>query len=212
VSRTRIAVAVVVGLVLVAAGIALVSVYRTQPELRPTLEFAAAVIGGSGVIFGALYAFLAAAEAKDEARRRRALELIDQLNTPDLVRIQMKFHAWLESASDFSAMNTDLRADAYYYLGLLEDLALNIRARVADEQVLYDSLSFALPNSFKTCELFIKHVRKRNNDATIFDELEKLATTWDRGTSHRTGKKLANPVAARPVASDGDGAESAQHE
>jgi hypothetical protein len=204
VTRTRIVIAVLFGLLLAGAAIVLVSLYHTQPALRPTLEFGAAVIGGSGVIFGALFAFLTASEAKAEARRRRALELIDQMNKPDLARIQVNLHNWLGSDPDFSSMEPELRAGAYYYLGLLEDLALNIRARVADEQVLYDSLCFMLPNSVRICKSFIEHVQQRNDDDTIFAELEKLAKRWDAGLSHRTGKKLANAAAARPLASDED--------
>lgn len=198
------------GVLLLAVTIGLIGAYHRTPELRDTLEFAAAVIGGAGVIFSALYGFAVARDAAAESRRRRSLELIDQMNQRELnhiwatvqrqlpiVNVDHTINPFEVGAIDVAA-SQQLLSDAKYLLGLWEDLALSIRARVADEQVLYDSLSFALPASYKNFRPFIEWNRKIANDRTIYEEFETLVDCWEKGISYGTKKRLPRIIAALP--------------
>jgi hypothetical protein len=79
--------------------------------------------------------------------------------------------------------------DTYFYLGLLEDIALTIRSNVADEKVLYDSLSFMLHEVYETFQPFIEGLRAAHGgDETLYCEIEKLSKQWNEGRSYRTNK------------------------
>jgi hypothetical protein len=156
------------------------------------MEFAGLVIGGAGVLFGAFYGFLVAADASSVARRRRSLEIIDQLNKQEIVRTRIKLETAIKEAPNSYWQLTskdELKADTYFYLGLLEDIALTIRSNVADEKVLYDSLSFMLHEVYKTFQPFIEGLRAAHGgDETLYCEIEKLSKQWNEGRSYRTNK------------------------
>ena len=202
-SKTKFWTAVGVGVALLAGAVGAILAYKSgDAALRDVMEFSGAVLGGAGVIFGAFYGFLVAAESAAEARRRRSLEIIDQLNQPNVVRLRFTLEAAVEGAKDPYARLTgdaDLKADAYFFLGLLEDVALTVRCHVADEQVLYDSLSYMLPTTAKLFKDFIQGTRRRHDDNSLFAEIELLAECWEKHTSYRTGRKqlCATPKAPR---------------
>jgi hypothetical protein len=176
-----------------------INAYREERDFGDTLEFAAALIGGAGIVFGALYAFLFAGEQADQSRRRRALELIDQLNTRDLASLRLDLEDKIEDWKPGTPPDSELEKDAYYFLGLLEDLALAIRIKDADEFVLYQSLSFLVPRAFSSSEKFIIHVRHTHNDLTLLEDFEKLSKCWTEGKSYCSGKELKGAIEAKPV-------------
>lgn len=181
-------------LLLVAAAFAIVVYHNGGTCLRESMEFAGAVIGGAGVLFGAFYGFLVAADSSAMARRRRSLEIIDQLNKQEIVRTRIKLENAVKASSDPYADLTsedELKADTYFYLGLLEDIALTIRSHVADEQVLYESLSFMLQETHKIFQPFIEGMRvAHGGNDTLYCEIERLSERWNACRSYRTTKML----------------------
>ena len=194
-SNGRVILALIGALILAIAAVFAIDVYhKGDLELRNSMEFAGAVIGGAGILFSAFYGFLVAANASAVARRRRSLEIIDQLNKQEIVQTRVKLETAVKESSDpygYLISKDELKADTYFYLGLLEDIALTIRSHVADEQVLYDSLSFVLHEIYKTFQPFIEGLRAAHGgDKTLYCEIERLSIRWNACRSYRTNKKL----------------------
>ncbi|RQV94574.1 DUF4760 domain-containing protein [bacterium] len=181
-------------ILLIAAAWAIDMYHKGDSELRDSMEFAGAVIGGAGVLFSAFYGFLVAADSAAVARRRRSLEIIDQLNEQHIVRTRVMLETGIKKSPDpyeYLTSKDNLKADTHFYLGLLEDIALTIRSHVADEQVLYESLSFILTEAYKTFQPFIDSLRAEySGDQTLYSEIEKLSQRWSICRSYRTNKKL----------------------
>ena len=198
-SKGRVLVAALGAATLVLVGAIFVKSYASHPHARGTLQFAAAIIGGGGVFWSVLFGLLTGAQHRVEDRRHRALALIDQLNTRDLVRLRAQLEHQMDGWPPSSPPDSLFRADLVFYLGLLEDLALAIRTKDADEHVLYQSLSHAVPKTFSIFGRFIDYIRDELNDGTIFLDLELLTAKWGAERCYGSRRKMKDAIKAKPV-------------
>jgi len=183
----------ITGVLLALAAGSLMVLYYSAPGLRDTLEFATAVAGGSAALFGLAYGFHRASIAALRSRRQRSLEIIDQLNRPELVRTSTILATGIRESGDartYIGTDVDRYADSLYLLGILEDIALSIRAEVADERLLHDSLSLIVTGNYDLFASFIQGMRAERKDNTVFAELQALADAWRDGRSLCTRHQL----------------------
>lgn len=183
-------------LLAIVVGIA-ISVYHKNEDLRPTLEFAGAVIGGSAAVFGAFYAFLMASSSAAQKRRERSFQLIDQLNDLEMLHQRIRLAAKLEKQDpgdrpSFIRNEADREAVANHVLGIFEDLAFAIDANIADEKMLFKSLCFMVPYYWDLFQSFIMSERVQCKDDQLWENMDRLAKAWTNSKSLRTGKVFSS--------------------
>lgn len=188
----RVWTAILVGVGLVAGATVVIVLYHRNAVDRDTLEFGAAIVAGGMAIFGALFALLTVSANSAQARSVRSLEIVDQLNKTEIVLARLALDKELDDTTDvYSRITQDLKrhANATHLLGVFEDLAQAIKAGVADEQVLHDSLGFMVPHYHDRLASFIAAERTVCGDDSLYENLEALVSHWKQGKSYRRGRR-----------------------
>ncbi len=189
---------VTVGAVLVALSIAFIALYNWLPARRDVITFAAAVIGGSATVYSAYFASAALRLSAHLTRDGNTFDLLKELNAMNLTRIRMKIKKKLpakelakDQMGELITSDQELLEDVNMFLSLFEDTSIAVQYDHVNEQILYASLSFLVPNAYKTLRPYIEYRRDMDGDQTIFREVQKLAQAWMEKKSLRSGEPLA---------------------
>jgi len=193
----------------------LILLYLILPRFRTELSFVTAVIGASAVVCSAYYAALAVrmavkqlettitiaskemAGAAELTKKQKSCDLLRDLHTEHMVKLRRFIERELDvEHKGNEELYNDIRADENMDLlialgtcfGFWEDISIGIQNEAMDEKILYDSLSFILPNHFQKLRFFINGERSFYKDGTIYIEMQKLALAWSQQKSLLTGK------------------------
>jgi hypothetical protein len=186
-----------IGVVLIVLSIAFIVLYNKLPERRELITFAAAVVGGAGTVYSAYFTSASLRLSVQLTRDGNTFDLLKELNTVNVVRIRAKIRQKLPKTEltktemgEIISKDQVLLEDVLTLLGYFEDTSIAVKFDHVNERILYASLSFLVPDAYKSLRPFIDFRREKDKDETIFKEFEDLAQAWIAGRSLRTGRKL----------------------
>lgn len=185
------------GIVLALLSIAFIVLYDMLPERRELITFAAAVVGGAGTVYAAYFTSASLRLSVLLTRDGNTFDLLKELNTVNVVRIRAKIRQKLPNTDltttvmgETISKDQELLEDVLTLLGYFEDTSIAVKFDHVNERILYSSLSFLVPDAYKSLRPFIYFRREKDKDETIFKEFEELAQAWIAGRSLRTGSNL----------------------
>lgn len=185
-------------------------------------NFSAAVLAAATAVCGAVYARSIGIESlkrqkkqgEDAAlltrtlvrrdRQRNSYTILRFMDEERKVQLRIEIREKFEPIANDRAQIKQLMEDEPSWdekiskvLGSLEDMALAIRSRHADERVLYYSMNLPLVRTVKVLQGYIDMVRAEDTVAgnvdhrkTIYQEATDLANSWSDGESIVHGKRF----------------------
>ncbi len=175
-----------VALTLFVLAIGITVIYGLFLDYRDIVKFGTTVLGGMAGLYAAFYVGKSLKIKVKRDALRQSLDLIHIQDTIELnkVRTLIDKELYLKEIapsemykliSDDSRMNNAVIT----VLNQFETVALTIENGLADENMLYWSLSFRVPFYFDTLKPFVTQLRKELNCEDLFIETEKLANSWN---------------------------------
>jgi hypothetical protein len=97
-----------------------------------------------------------------------------------------------DDESQYDYINKDREASLALKasLNLFESLSIAIQLGYVDEVVANRNLDFIIIYFHENFSSFVQAVRDKNDDQFIYDELEKLASSWKKKRYLYSGKKI----------------------
>ncbi|MEY4916318.1 MAG: hypothetical protein RL616_231 [Verrucomicrobiota bacterium] len=185
-----------IAILLTLASIGIILLHGFCPQLRDELSFALAVIGGASAIYLGFYTSRSLVVNVERQKQQNAFELLRDLYRVDtssiiiLIRKNFGSHVSAKDHCQKIEDDKDLHKSILTVLGVFEDTSLAIQSDVACEKILYNSLGFLVPWIFDNLKPFIEYRRNKDNDKTIWIEIEKLAVSWKEKKSINDGSLL----------------------
>ena len=134
-------------------------------------------------------------------RKKNSLELISQIFKGDMLKVKSEVDKYLRKSSNFLNETYKEIADNIHkeekekldeclqiYLNYLEGIALGIKYKVYEEQMLYDYIESIITQIYRWAKPYIEEMRKKFGDKELYIELEKLAEKWNKIKQNRKEK------------------------
>ena len=187
---------ITIAIVLGVASLVIILFHWLFPPYRDELVFAVGVAGGAAAIYLGFYTSRSLIVNVERQKQQNAFELLRDLYRVDtstiILLIRENFGADVSANDHCQKIEKDkeLHRSILTLLGVFEDTSLAIQSDMACEKILYFSLGFLVPWIYENMKPFIEYRRKKDNDPTIYLEIEKLATSWKDKKSMMDGTQF----------------------
>lgn len=195
--KIQITINVTIALLVIVTGGALVTFYILYPAQKDLLVFCAAVLAGMSAIYSAFHVGQSLRMQVTRDRMHRSFELTHQFTDIDFTKIRhfidsnVKYKQMApEDISKKITEDENLQHAVKAALNWFEGVSIAIQKGYVEEDTLYLSLAFVIPDCFKSLQPFVRQERRICDDRLLFIELEKLVNAWTSQTYLSTGKKI----------------------
>jgi len=138
-------------------------------------------------------------------RKNNSLELINQIFKGDMLEIKKEIEKYLRKSANFKKETyKDIKAKIleeekldeldkldeclYIYLIYLEGIAVGIKYKIYEEEMIYDYIEPIITQILRWAKPYIEEIREKFGDQELYIELEKLADKWNRIKQNRKEK------------------------